>query len=760
MYQLSRTPKLSTSLQNTRGPQNLRASWLVLAATLSITAPNLSADTSLAAAVLPTSRSVQVGDTATLFATIINAGSEAGSNCRIEAPEGLDADVLYQTTDPLNNETVGTANTPVAIAAGASQSFVFAITPNSASVPSETKMGFVCDNAPDVATIEGVNTFTFSASATPIADVVALGLTASGDGVVAVPSTTNIAAFSVASVNLGASDTLRVRAQSTNPALPVSLSLCETNSETGACINPVVPTTDDVIVSISSDATPTFGVFVTTEGDVDFSPGLNRISVSFVDDTDAVRGSTSVAIRSEDVLEIASEALIGSTLWGVQVREGRVDWNAAGVQFSGDNTGVSYENSLFAGQAVEEVAQPFVWSLDNGVLTQTFSNNSTITLAFDAFDFLFIVEQFGFSENVVEFVRERVLNNTLVGPLEVRENLITRVSEASALNAGRYDLSTVDSVNYSIDEVLINNGWPDPLPRTDLTAEPAVMRVLTPVGLVEQAIGQTAVAGQVWAVPFPYQPLDPLVVDSEEGYFTDTLELLADGTTTPGRLSQRSFNWVNEGNTLVLSDGDERHEITTIALVGDERQALIEYSVANELVLLTGLRVALGDNTGDTLAADFPEDLSATTPSIWQAGINTWREAAYAADGRLLVSEVFGYRFPTTTTSNRVFGMLASDFACPTELADCFTTDADFFTWSWSSEGNLISRSVAQGSTTRTRVWEVLSYEVGGRAVVLESAVWTFGDGTSSFVITPRLNTLELLDLGTYPEELANSPDL
>ena len=295
MYQLSRTPKLSTSLQNTRGPQNLRASWLVLAATLSITAPNLSADTSLAAAVLPTSRSVQVGDTATLFATIINAGSEAGSNCRIEAPEGLDADVLYQTTDPLNNETVGTANTPVAIAAGASQSFVFAITPNSASVPSETKMGFVCDNAPDVATIEGVNTFTFSASATPIADVVALGLTASGDGVVAVPSTTNIAAFSVASVNLGASDTLRVRAQSTNPALPVSLSMCETNSETGACINPVVPTTDDIIVSISSDATPTFGVFVTTEGDVDFSPGLNRISVSFVDDTDAVRGSTSVA---------------------------------------------------------------------------------------------------------------------------------------------------------------------------------------------------------------------------------------------------------------------------------------------------------------------------------------------------------------------------------------------------------------------------------------------------------------------------------
>ena len=42
------------------------------------------AATTVFSSVLPTSRSVQVGETATLFATVINAGAETAENCRIE----------------------------------------------------------------------------------------------------------------------------------------------------------------------------------------------------------------------------------------------------------------------------------------------------------------------------------------------------------------------------------------------------------------------------------------------------------------------------------------------------------------------------------------------------------------------------------------------------------------------------------------------------------------------------------------------------
>jgi len=92
-------------------------------------APAAYADTTLAAAVLPTSRSVQTGDTATLFATIINAGSETATGCRIEQPTGMAANFSYQTTNPLTNESTGQANAEVSIPAGGSQSFVVAMTP-------------------------------------------------------------------------------------------------------------------------------------------------------------------------------------------------------------------------------------------------------------------------------------------------------------------------------------------------------------------------------------------------------------------------------------------------------------------------------------------------------------------------------------------------------------------------------------------------------------------------------------------------------
>src|SRR5206468_3397012 len=84
----------------------------------------------LVAAVLPGSRSVQVGSTATAFATVINAGLNAGLGCRIAPQANLTATFLYQTTDPATNALVGTANTAVNIPAGALQTFLIAFTPS------------------------------------------------------------------------------------------------------------------------------------------------------------------------------------------------------------------------------------------------------------------------------------------------------------------------------------------------------------------------------------------------------------------------------------------------------------------------------------------------------------------------------------------------------------------------------------------------------------------------------------------------------
>ena len=739
----------------------LRPLLVMLSLTL-LPAISARADTNLAAAVLPTSRSVQVGDTATLFATIINAGAETATGCRIEIPDGLGASFSYQTTDPLTNRVTGSANTQISIPAGGAQSFVVAMTPAQAVAPTDVKLGFLCDNAPDVGTITGVNTFTFSASAAPVSDLVALALTPSADGIITVPRATNSAAFSVASVNLGAPDTLTVTADSTAASVAGVVSLCETNPVTGDCINPTTPTTDAVTTTVASDATPTFAVFVTATDLIEFAPDVNRIAVQFADASGELRGATSVAVRSQEIVDITSADLLGTTMWGVPPRADRVNWAAYAVQFAANNTGVSFENRLADEPSgrLADVAKPFTWEITDGQLRQTFSNSFTVQTAADDANFVAQVADAGLPAEVIDFLLERLALGTLVGPFELQRNFLSRITTATALENGRLRVTALTTTNFSLDEALAANGWSEPFPTSPATVEPSETLNVTSAATVAAAAGQTAVAGDVWAVPFPYSPQDPsLLTPAPVGYLVDTLELLADGTTAPGRLSGRSFSWANDGTSLVLEDGDERHRVTTLALRGDERQAIVEYFDGGELVLVSGLRIALGDN------ADFPftTDLLAHPPAsnlpYWQAGISSWRAAAEAADGRLLISEIFGYVFPDATTSFRVFGSPAELQACNDATLGCFG-GGSAQPWNWVGDGNLITQSRETNFSSRVRTWEVLSYQPGGLAVVVESAVWTFNGGEPEIAITPRINTLELLDLGDYPAELANSPDL
>ena len=159
----------------------------------------------LVAAVLPSSRSVQVGNTATAFATMINSGSLAASGCAIVPVTTVPASFVYQTTNPATNALTGLPNTPVSIAAGASQSFVIAFTPNAPFAPTTVALGFACNGVSAAPSTTGLNTLLLSASTTPVPDIVALAATAMNDGILHISGTTGSSAFAVATVNVGAS---------------------------------------------------------------------------------------------------------------------------------------------------------------------------------------------------------------------------------------------------------------------------------------------------------------------------------------------------------------------------------------------------------------------------------------------------------------------------------------------------------------------------------------------------------------------------
>lgn len=248
----------------------------------------------LAAAVLPASRSVQVGTPATAFAAIVNAGSGPAQGCAPTPRTPVPATFGFQTTDA-QNRLVGTPNTPATVPAGGTQNFVFGFTPTASFGPTEVEFGFACQGTNRAPVIAGLSTILVSASASPVPDVIAVAATQGNNGIVDVPGPLGTGLFAVATSNVGAAGTITVSADTGGVSLPLSLSVCETDAG-GRCIGIPAPT---LTVSYARGTTRSFAIFAHGMGGIiPFDPASNRVFVRFREGA-VTSGSTSVAVRTQ-----------------------------------------------------------------------------------------------------------------------------------------------------------------------------------------------------------------------------------------------------------------------------------------------------------------------------------------------------------------------------------------------------------------------------------------------------------------------------
>ena len=260
--------------------------------------PALGQQITVVSAVLPSSRSVPVGLTASAYATIINTGSVTATGCAISPSSSalsatLPIDFSYQVTDPATNQAVGTPDTPATIGPGDSQTFEFHITPTDNFSPTEITLNFQCNNSDSAPVVAGLNTFLLSGANGP--DIVALSATNTGDGIASLPAPGGTGAFSVSTSNLGTGGTITATADTGGVPLPVTIALCQTNPIDATC---VAAPAASISTPISNAETQTFSVFVTASALVPLDPNYNRVVVRFTDSNGNTVGSTSVAIQN------------------------------------------------------------------------------------------------------------------------------------------------------------------------------------------------------------------------------------------------------------------------------------------------------------------------------------------------------------------------------------------------------------------------------------------------------------------------------
>ena len=252
----------------------------------------------LAAATLPTSRSLQVGNTGVIFATILNLGAGSATGCGITATTNVPASFTFQMTDPATNAVTGGPNQPAACVPPGlpGQTYVIAFTPTQPFGPTEIGFAFQCNNAGPAPVVVGLNTLLLSASTDPVPDIIAVAATLNHDGIVRIPGPGGTGVFAVATFNLGASAQITVTADTGSASLPVNLFVCQTDPG-GNCMG-AGPATS-VTTQINTNETPTFGVFVQGAGVVPPDAAHNRVFVRFRDAGGNPRGSTSVAAQTQ-----------------------------------------------------------------------------------------------------------------------------------------------------------------------------------------------------------------------------------------------------------------------------------------------------------------------------------------------------------------------------------------------------------------------------------------------------------------------------
>jgi hypothetical protein len=246
----------------------------------------------LAAAVLPTSRSIQVGKSGTVFATIINAGGAVGQNCGIAPPTSVPITFSFQTADRTNALT-GSPNVGASIPPNESQQYVIAFTPTAPFPPTDVAFSFKCSNSDAASVATGINTLLLSGSAGSVPDIIALAATINRNGIVDVVG--GVGVFSVASANLGAGSPITVTADTGTTVLPIIVSVCQTDPTTSRCIQGPAA---GVTTQIDANAIPTFAVFIAGQGTCRTTPQRTASSFASKDGSGTTRGGTSVAVRT------------------------------------------------------------------------------------------------------------------------------------------------------------------------------------------------------------------------------------------------------------------------------------------------------------------------------------------------------------------------------------------------------------------------------------------------------------------------------
>jgi hypothetical protein len=245
--------------------------------------------TTLVNSVLPTSRSIQVGTTATVFNTVLNGGSETAYGVTLATSNLPPGAFAYQESSCATNVLIGGMNPSLDIPAGQARCYVLFFTPSAAFASTDVHIRAQAANAPPTSLLPGINAWTLRATSSAGPDIIALTTTTDFHQI----ACSGTKPFAVAMSNVGAATSqVTVTADTGLTSLPLSILIQESDPVTGTI------TGDNILENVGAGENRTVVVWVTFNGCTSFDPATRRIFIRFKDGSNNLIGSTSTAVST------------------------------------------------------------------------------------------------------------------------------------------------------------------------------------------------------------------------------------------------------------------------------------------------------------------------------------------------------------------------------------------------------------------------------------------------------------------------------
>lgn len=425
---------------------------------------------------------------------------------------------------------------------------------------------------------------------------------------------------------------------------------------------------------------------------------------------------------------------------------------------NGNGSGAEHFDNEVIGEAIDNLDEAFIpatleWAVSS---SNTLVVDQELSEPWKAISSTNVLADFGFSEDVIEFVAANAVSGGVWDFTFVDQDLFRTTTQKSAQaiykTANGWLAVLEASGYYQIDALLQLLGWTGELPRIPFT------QTLSQVVVDMESPGIDAqpsvAAGDTVVFNLLMHASNERIDTDVFGIGDDLFTLLEDGTTTAGLVSGQVFNWqVDSLGRLVFENDQGRYTVTTISQGAGVIQSLMAMEY-NGREAIYRQRWAVIETPSDSRQS-FVDNLTLLNypAEIWQARLFTFSSESLFDNGLIDINYIFGHVFLPENDYTRVSG---EDYpACvePDSVEGfCFWADARF--WRWNAESTTVEMEMIEPFFQRFRQWEIISYDAQNQqAVVLERAV--FGFIVDDIFIWewlgfPRINVIQAYDISQY----------